>query len=126
MRKFELFETERTPFISGDVSTGTLTIRGRSYPANAREFYSDFRSWLEHFYASPAQELNVTIDLEYLNTSTTAVLNSMLSELIEVQGRKKVNIKWNYDADDIEMEEVGHGFQRIMGPGFHLVERSHQ
>lgn len=119
-------ETEKTPIINGDISKGTFSIKGKSLPENAREFYNPILDWLKDFYKSSSPTIQVDIDLEYFNTASSGVIFKILREIQKMASSRKVNIYWHYEEDDIEIEEVGLEFQSALGEIIELKERSYQ
>ncbi len=119
-------ETEKTPIINGDISKGTFSIKGKSLPENAREFYNPVLDWLKDFYQSPSSKIQVDIDLEYFNTASSGVIFKILREIQKMASTREVKIYWHYEEDDIEIEEVGLEFQSALGDIVELKERSYQ
>jgi len=112
---FIAIETEKSPEIIGDIEKGTLSIVGKSLPEDARSFFSPFQNWLGEFYKSKADILQVSIELEYYNTVSSKVLVNMMREMKTLQLSRKIQIEWRYDQDDIEMEETGNDFRKLVG-----------
>ncbi len=107
--------TPKSPKIQGDIEKGTLHIEGKSLPEDARAFYSPFKEWLEAFYKSDATEIFVSFEFEYYNTVSSKLIWTMLQELKNISANKKVSVEWRYEKDDIEMEETGQDFKRLVG-----------
>jgi hypothetical protein len=123
MNRINISADERTPTITGDIDTGELLIKGRSYPEDAKGFYSEFRNWLDLYFGGDTKNLNIVLDLEYVNTATTVFLTNMVRELANLKHKKNIKVVWNYDSDDLEMQEVGNDFKRILGDSISLNER---
>ena len=115
MNTYKVDETFKTPAIIGNVEEGTLLMKGRSLPENAKSFYMPFREWLLHYYSSPAKKLVVIIQLEYYNTATSKLLVNLLLKLEKLKDKKEVVVEWRYDEDDLEMEETGLDFKNLIG-----------
>lgn len=115
MKNFRQKSTERTPEIIGDVQQGTLSIIGRSYMEDAHNFFNPLRIWLKDFYLTESDTIRVVIDIEYMNTSSGMILVYMLKELQTLSLAKDVHVSWVYDADDLDMKEVGEDFQFFIG-----------
>ena len=115
MDNYKVGETFKTPTIDGSISNGTLIMKGRSLPEDAKAFYLPFREWLNRFYESTAEEIKVTIQLEYYNTATSKLLINLLLKLEKLQEKKPVTVEWIYDEDDLEMEETGNDFKNLIG-----------
>mgnify|MGYP002620867199 CR=1 FL=1 len=116
--------SEKTPMIRGDIEKGEITIKGRSYPESTTDFYKDFKVWLQSFYANAPNTVTVVLDLEYFNTSTTAVLYDMIQQLSKLKDDKKISVTWYFDEDDYDMIDKGHELQRLLGDMIHLKIRN--
>jgi hypothetical protein len=115
MSKFLIEQSNRTPNIEGDSEEGTLFIKGKSLPEDARSFYLPFAEWLEELYETKSDTIKVSIELEYYNTSTSKMLMNLLMKLESLKATKKIEVDWRFDEDDLDMEETGHDFQKIIG-----------
>jgi len=115
MSKIHFDSTDKTPLISGDIEKGEITIKGRSYPESAVDFYKDFKVWLLDFYEKAPKDVTVLLDLEYFNTSTTAVLYDMIQKLSHLKDDRKIIVTWFFDEDDYDMIDKGHELQRLLG-----------
>ena len=116
--------TEKTPMINGDIEKGEITIKGRSYPESTTDFYKDFKIWLQSFYTNAPNTITVVLDLEYFNTSTTAVLYDMIQNLSKLREGRKIDVTWYFDEDDYDMIDKGHELQKLLGDMIHLTIRN--
>ncbi|MFT4600081.1 MAG: hypothetical protein ACI857_000251 [Arenicella sp.] len=112
---FKMIASPKSPEINGDIEKGTLSIKGKSLPEDAKALYSEFKNWLDQFYKSEAPEINVSIELEYYNTVSSKLLLAILNELNNLKAKRKIEVEWRYDKDDIEMEETGDDFKKLVG-----------
>ena len=124
MNTIHIESTEKTPMITGNIEKGEIAIKGRSYPESTVDFYNDFKIWLESFYKNAPENINVNLDLEYFNTSTTAVLYEMIQRLSQLK-QHKIKVIWFCDEDDIDMLDKGHELQRLLGEMIELKIRDH-
>lgn len=115
MNEYKIEATTRTPFIDGNIEKGKLTIKGKSIPEDAIEFFLPFRNWFMDFINSDIGKIDVEMDLEYFNTSTSSILLDTFKHLKRAAESKEVSIKWVYEEDDIEMEEVGEDYRSMIG-----------
>jgi len=55
--------------------------------------------------------------LEYFNTSTTLFLRDLMKKYRQANqsGNTKVQIKWIYEEDDLDMEDAGLEFKDLFG-----------
>ena len=116
--------TEKTPMISGNIEKGEIIIKGRSYPESTVDFYRDFKVWLGDFYANAPQNITVILDLEYFNTSTTAVIYEMIQKLSHLKDSHQIKVTWIFDEDDIDMVDKGDELQRLLGDMIELKVRN--
>lgn len=123
MTNLEIERTEKTPEIKGDVAEGTFSIMGKSLPVNAREFYGPVLDWLSKFYDSPSKNIEINIDLEYYNTSSSGILYKILEKFKEMESDRLVKVYWHYEEDDIEMEEEGQEIKSALGDIIELKQR---
>lgn len=116
--------TEKTPMINGNIEEGRIIIRGRSYPESTVGFYKEFEKWLTDFYELAPDKIRVTLDLEYFNTSTTAVLYEMIQRLSQLKDNHNIVVTWIFDEDDMEMIDKGQDLQRLLGEMIKLEIRN--
>lgn len=65
-------------------------------------------NWIENYILNPAETTYVIISFEYLNSSSTAILVSMIRKISAVMLKmKKVVIRWYYEEDDDDILERG-------------------
>ena len=115
--------TDRTPFIEGSITTGEITIRGRSYPEDAPEFFQPFRDWLPEFYQKTPAGIHVILDLDYMNTATTTLIYDIIHTISDMSEKRDVKVTWKYEADDYDMIDKGKDFQDLLGELLTLIER---
>ena len=120
MSTIDIKESIKTPAIKGDSIEGTLSIKGKSLPEDARVFYEPLMIWFNEFTKSHPNEINVDLDIEYYNTSSSSILFKILDSLKKLSSESKMTINWHFEEDDIEMEEIGVDFQNILGDVFIL------
>lgn len=116
--------TPKTPEVSFDAKTGQIEIKGRSIPENSIEFYKPLVDWLDK-YADIAQGVvNVVIQLEYFNTSSSKCILDVFKKLENMHNKNKteVVINWYYEEDDEDMLEAGEDYQSILKIPFKMVE----
>lgn len=106
-----LERTTETPSIVLDPSNGAVEIAGNCYPENAFEFFEPVRTWIEQYFSSVASNLNVRMNLNYINTSSSKFLRELMVMLNEYYGQDKIiRVEWLYDEDDEDMEDLGKTF----------------
>jgi len=103
--------TERTPEIILSSQPAKLSIKGESYPEDVSVFYGQVIQAVNSLVESPAGELNVEIQLIYINSSSIKAIFRIFEGFDEY--RKKglnVSIQWLADEDDDIMQELGEDF----------------
>ena len=98
-----LQQTNSTPEISF-LKKGELKIIGRSIPEDVHKFYNPLIDWAKKL---DAKKVKLDLKLEYLNTSSTKKILSLLVAIDENEKIKKIDVNWYYESDDMEMEELG-------------------
>ena len=115
--------TKKTPEIKLDKKKGLIEISGNSIPENTKEFYYHFNRWMAEYCANPAPVTKVKFALMYMNSSSAVVITRMLRMLDDMIGLKtEVQIDWYYEADDLEMKEIGEHYDEIMNSKITLHE----
>ncbi|HQV01468.1 MAG: DUF1987 domain-containing protein [Bacteroidia bacterium] len=114
----------KTPFILFDASAGALTIKGKSIPENAIEFYQDVYAWLDTYVQTPVANTSITIALEYFNTSSSKCLLDIFRKLetLYKSGKSEVLVNWMYEEDDEDMMEAGDDYQTIVKIPFNITK----
>ena len=91
---------------------GNLLIEGRSLPDNAIKAFEPLFGWID---AVRAEKIKFSINLEYLNTSSSMQLFKLLKMLDENCEIKEIEVIWHYDEDDEEHFETGQIFAEQLG-----------
>lgn len=123
MSNFQIEATAKTPYISFDPVQGTFEIRGRSIPENSIEFYNPLLSYLDDLQVNEAGEIQVEMNLEYFNTSSSKCLVEIFRRLEKLSADgSAVAINWYYDAEDEDMMESGADFGAIIKIPINMIE----
>lgn len=114
--------TRNTPKVNFNVDNGSLEISGRSMPENTRKFYDPVISWLQGYQPDKTQEICLTLNLTYLNTSSTIAM----LEILKTFGKLKENgnslkVIWHYDKYDEDMKMAGEDIASISELDFEYV-----
>ncbi|MCG8409723.1 MAG: DUF1987 domain-containing protein [Bacteroidales bacterium] len=96
-------KTRSTPEIDFKIS-GELIITGRSLPEDVHRFYDPIVDWIEKL---ECENLTLDLKLEYLNTSSTKKILTLLLTINENLKIKNITVNWYYESDDMEMEDLG-------------------
>lgn len=124
MEKITVEATPKTPYLSLDPKTKTITIKGRSIPENSVQFYTPVFNALDSWIAEKTKDkITVSIQLEYFNTSSSKCILDIFKKLQELhKNGAEVDITWIYEKDDEDMMEAGQDYQTIVGIPFKMVE----
>jgi hypothetical protein len=92
-----------------------LEIVGRSIPENPELIFRRLDEWITlHF--DKAKELNVNIQLEYINSGSSKYLYEVLKRLTGFgRSGNTVKMKWLYEEDDEAMLELGEHYRDTAG-----------
>ncbi len=122
MKKFTTLGTPLIPTINFDFDKGVLEITGRCVPENSREFFKPLFEALETYSAIAKPVTDVSIQLEYFNTSSSKEILDVFRALKKIQHNgSTVTIFWRYDEEDEEMRETGVEYQIITELNFKMV-----
>lgn len=123
MKNYKSEPSKKTPLIEGDIEQGTILVKGKSLPEDTGEFFVPFMKWLQEFVDETPNGISVTLDIDYMNTSSALYIMLMLQKFKPLSGARKVNVKWLYEEDDYEMQMVGEEYQAILGDIVEIIEK---
>jgi hypothetical protein len=87
---------------------GIIKIRGRGLYCDKPELSDQINNWIEGYLNNPAKITYVTIAFEYLNSSSTSVLVSILRKLSHsISQSKNLVVQWYYEVDDENILDRG-------------------
>lgn len=122
MEVYLIHGTAKTPAITLDPKASTLEIKGRCIPENTIEFFDQILRAIDEFSKSKPKKFDITIQLEYFNTSSSKCLLDLFKN---TEGMLKdgtqVQIIWVYDQDDDEWLEVGKDYESMTEVPFNYV-----
>lgn len=114
MKHLEILKTSHTPEISLNASTGLLSFIGRSLPENSTAFYKPIFKWLDLYSENLPEKTEVIFQLDYFNTASAKALFTIIEKMDKlVENYHSVVIKWRYDAEDEDMNELGKEYQEL-------------
>lgn len=99
--------TKSMPSVTFNIN-GYLKIEGRLIPDNAVTIFEPLFEWIRRL---NADKVIFDINLEYLNTSASMQLFSLLRRLEENCLIKELVVNWYYEADDEDHYDTGLFFQ---------------
>ncbi|MBN2485742.1 MAG: DUF1987 domain-containing protein [Bacteroidales bacterium] len=89
-------------------TNGVFLMRGRILTDNAVKTFEPLIAWIDKF---KGQTVEFTIDLDYINTSASMQLFSVLRMLDTNPEITKIRVKWFYEHDDEDHLETGEFFE---------------
>ena len=110
---FQVEETRTTPYVL--IDEGQITIKGRSIPEDAFEFFEAVVDACKKYIEKPVIQTNVNIHLEYVNSGSKKYLTNILTLLEKsyLDGNG-YDITWTYDSDDEAMFDLGNDLREIV------------
>lgn len=113
--RFSLTATAETPEIVFDKSKNEFSIKGKSMPESAFDFYAPVISWLEEYKTKPNDKTALDISLEYFNSGSVKQVFKILCALEEItETGKEAEVKWFYKKGDELMLSKGLEFGKFL------------
>lgn len=120
MENIVLTPTPKTPSVKFTAQEGHLEIKGRSIPENSLDFYKPLIDWVDQLRAARPAEINLHVQLEYFNTSSSKCLLDLFKKLENYPGQAMIH--WYYEQDDEDMLEAGEDYEAIISVPFKMIE----
>jgi hypothetical protein len=115
--------TRRTPWIL--LEPGRIFIMGRSIPENPGDFYRPVQEWIADYVENFEGKTVINLGFEYINTSSTKWIFSMLKGLSEIKDiQNNASVKGYYENGDEDMCELGFILRSLVDCPFVVVEVS--
>lgn len=98
----------QTPEINFNPETGVLYLSGKSYPADAIEFYGPIIAWSKEYVKNPAKSTTLICEIEYLNSASQKQLVELILAFKPLHDSgKDFIVKWKYEEGDDDILSVG-------------------
>jgi hypothetical protein len=121
MRSLDIPQTASTPLISFDPVVRILRITGESYPENSFEFYAPIISWVKEYLAEQ-EELNLNINVSYLNSSSTKCMLELIDLMEEAFSEGlSVSVVWFYDRENPRSLDLAEEFKEDVTFEFKII-----
>ena len=92
-------------------------------PKNSVEFYLPLFAVLDEYVANPKTSINVVIQLEYYNSSSSVCILNVLKKLETIhKAGISVNVNWFYEEEDEDTLTAGKNFQAILHLPFKMTK----
>jgi hypothetical protein len=106
-----------------DEQKGYFHIEGRSYPSNAKSFYYPILRRFDKYLENPQQQTKVVFALDYIDSSTTQLLLTLISKLKQAETRgNTVEVDWKFMEDDEDIKDMGQSFSESTHLEFNFIE----
>ncbi len=110
------------PEIDFNPDTGELLVGGKSNPEDVIGFYTPILEWLNEFIKNPPPNIMLNFKLVYYNTASSKLILEILKKM-ELASEKgsEVLVRWYYDEDDDDMEELGEDYADLVDVAFEQI-----
>jgi hypothetical protein len=124
MNDLNIPATQSTPSIVSDGAQGRLHLGGDSYPENSFELFGPVIQWVDDYLSSTDRALAITLDLQYLNTSSVKAVMDIFDLLESAHaGGRDVAVTWYYDSRNERVGELAEEFKEDCTFPFSVVGR---
>jgi hypothetical protein len=91
------------------LKSGLLEFSGRSIPENPLRLFGPIIEWVENYIKNPAPSTTIDLKFEYINTSSSKFILTILEILDKAydENKKNMSISWSYEIGDDDMYELG-------------------
>lgn len=123
MEHLVIAKTDDTPEIDFNPGTKELKISGRSLPEDVTTFYAPVLEWLDELEETAIGELKFIVNLEYFNTASSKLILDILMKLEDIhsEGSNSIEIIWNFDKRDTDMEEAAEEYSELVEVPFQII-----
>lgn len=98
----------QTPEIDFNPDTGKLLLSGKSYPADAIDFYRPIIEWSKEYVKSPQKKTELICDIEYLNSASQKQLVELIMAFKPLNNSEnEILVVWKYEEGDDDILAVG-------------------
>jgi len=123
MEKLFIAKTDDTPEVDFNPETKEMKMEGRSLPEDVTTFYQPVLDWLDELEETPCGPYKFIVNLEYFNTASSKLILDILMRLEDIHtgGSNEIEIIWNYDERDTDMEEAAEEYSELVEVPFKIV-----
>ncbi len=116
--------TKETPEIIFNPKDDLFSIKGKSLPENAVDFYKPVFDWISNFSLNhPNKNIALNVDIDYMNSSSIKLLFFIFNTINKhYQSNKNANtcINWFCSKDDELMLNKGNEFKELLDLPFYI------
>ncbi len=119
MRELNIQGKDHSPTIQFHSSKNVLEISGESRPEHPREYYQPLVDWVMELINGAGKnpeikgEYRIVFKMEYMNSISTKIIYDILKKL-ENLSAVNVIVEWHYMSDDIDMQESGEEYSKLL------------
>ncbi len=121
MENYVIEASKATPSINFNPQSGILTISGRSIPEDSVTFFNPLQQAVKHYLVNSLPNNVVNIQLDYLNSSSTACLLNVLREYEKLNKSISTVVNWFYELEDEDILNIGLNFSEIIDLKFNMI-----
>ena len=119
--KIHIPPSKRSPLVVFE--DNRLFVVGRSIIEKPSEFYNPIFNWLREYITQTGEIVSIYFAFEHINTSSIKWIYVIVKEFFETKELSdKLVIKWFYEEEDDDVEELGHVFSVLLQKEFDIVE----
>ena len=106
------------------LESGALEFSGRSIPENPLRLFGPVIEWIEKYIKNPAPSTTIDLKFEYINTSSSKFILTVLEILDKAydEDEKNMNINWSYEIGDDDMYELGKFIESMIRIPMNYIE----
>jgi len=113
--RLEKEKSTSTPYVLVDEENSCMKMEGQCFHEKVVVLFKEINDWLDVYLESDFGLFTFDCDIEYLNSSTLKLLNTLLLKLDKHSSdNNKVIVNWITIEDDDMMVECGEDFQDEM------------
>lgn len=122
MENLYIKATQQTPEINFQTN-GNLFIKGVSTPDLVKKHYQPMFDWLLEFKNNLPNEISLTLEIDYLNTSSSIIFVDLFVMINSFKSENRiVNMIWRYEEGDDDMVELGEHLKVSSKSNFNFIE----
>ncbi|MEZ4722715.1 MAG: DUF1987 domain-containing protein [Flavobacteriales bacterium] len=103
---FFVEQSDRTPSVRFDYSSGEAELKGVSLPENALAFYNMLIEKVGGFRDSEPSVVKITVDMDYFNSISSKCLYMLFKEFRNlIETGKSTQVVWYHDGENESVED---------------------
>lgn len=110
MEPIKIKATTDTPKVDCNPD-GSITLEGKSLTEDPLLFFKPIIDWVSNL---SAETITINVQLEYMNTSCSKEIYSLLKTAKDNPKKKNIVINWYCDSTDEDSIEIGKEFESML------------